>query len=86
MRKTAVFLLALWAFSLIAGVELNGVFDWEKGKTEKVCKGVKYASFALKSPRLIKTYAVRIDLKAVLTALNEFPCQLFGIGRVERHP
>ena len=64
MRKTAVFLLALWAFSLIAGVELNGVFDWEKGKTEKVCKGVKYASFALKSPRLIKTYAVRIDLKA----------------------
>ena len=64
MRKTVVLLTLFQVFTLVAGIELDGVFDWEKGKTEDVCKGVKYAAFELKSPRLIKAFAVRVDLKA----------------------
>ena len=59
-------LLAIFCFSTLwAKVELDGKFNWDdRKKVEKVCTGVIYTGFKLKSPRLIRASAVRVDLRA----------------------
>ncbi len=59
-------LLAIFCFSTLwAKVELDGKFNWDdRKKVEKVCTGVVYTGFKLKSPRLIRASAVRVDLRA----------------------
>ena len=65
MRKLGVVLLFfVSAIVLHAEVKLDGVFNWESAKVKKVCKGVVYTAFELKSPRLMKLSAVRVDFNA----------------------
>ena len=48
--------------SLHGAVELQGNYDWTKART--LCKGIKYMQFELKTPRLMKMAAARVDLQA----------------------
>lgn len=64
MKNLLVLLFTAAVIPVFAAVDLQGVFDWEKGKVKKVCAGVDYIEFKLKSPRLIRAAAVRVDLKA----------------------
>ena len=58
---TALVLLA--ALTVRAGVELKGNFNWDDpSKVKTVCPGVIYTDFTLKSPRLIRAFAVRVDI------------------------
>lgn len=71
MRKSGVVLL-LFVFAVVlhAEVKLDGVFDWKSAKVKKVCKGVVYTTFELKSPRLMKLSAVRVDFNAAKFKFN----------------
>ena len=64
MRRPAILLLLVMTAALHAEVKLDGTFDWESGKVKKLCKGIVYTSFELKSPRLMKLSAARIDFSA----------------------
>ena len=65
MRKWGIILLlSLSAIVLQAEVKLDGVFNWKSSKVKTVCKGMVYTTFELKSPRLMKLSAVRIDFSA----------------------
>lgn len=64
MHRFLTAILVFTASTLMAKVDLPGVFDWKKSDTRKVCTGISYAEFSLKSPRLIRAAAVRVDLQA----------------------
>ena len=64
MRKLGIFILFILASLLHAEVKLDGTFDWNSSKVKKLCKGIVYTSFELKSPRLMKLSAARIDFSA----------------------
>ena len=65
MYKFLTALAVLCVSTLWAKVGLEGKFNWDdRQKVHEVCPGVVYTEFSLKSPRLIRAAAVRIDFNA----------------------
>lgn len=56
----SLFFTVIFSTLQIFGMPQIETFDWKKSK--KIAKGVKYATWEKKSPRLMKIFAVRIDL------------------------